>query len=260
MKIHGTAKGGAIGKKDFGVAFSGGNGGEVCEWTFDNDDKKACDNFSSDEFTHVSTSGSNPDTWGIDTDSGVWTAVFGRGEGVKGMYRALPETIDADFCMRVGWKATSALRCTGGCASSYCGYHFLGLSSSNSCNSATAQDFCGLSIIPYTGADSTAVVLSDNGAYTSATSWNITGDFISDFENQFYLEIVRDSDDVTVTFYDDEDFSSAYGAGTRSVATTATNDLDYVVASNVNVGTAPYGTAYTEITNLNIWKDVTSPP
>ena len=27
MKIHGTAKGGALSTKDFGVAFGGGNGG-----------------------------------------------------------------------------------------------------------------------------------------------------------------------------------------------------------------------------------------
>ena len=40
MKIHGTAKGGAVGKKDFGVAFSSG-GGSITEYettTYTNND------------------------------------------------------------------------------------------------------------------------------------------------------------------------------------------------------------------------------
>jgi len=34
MKIHGTAKGGAISKKDFGVAFASGGGGTPCEFDY----------------------------------------------------------------------------------------------------------------------------------------------------------------------------------------------------------------------------------
>jgi len=232
-----------------------------CEWSFDNSQKKACDEFDVDNYTHVSTSGSDPDTWGIDTGTGVWTCVYGRNEGIKGMYRALPETIDADFVMRMKWKATSPTRCTGGCATSYCGYHWIGLSSVNTVDSAAAQDFCGMVTNPYEGASSTYVCLANGGAPASNITPNVSGTWTdSNYFTQYYLEIVRDSDDLNVTFFTDSDFSVPYGTASRTVGGSATNDLDYIVAHNLNVVHNPYGTAWAEIEELVIYKDVTSPP
>lgn len=213
---------------------------------------KYCDKFASDNFTSVNVDGADPNTWGISGNK--FTAVYGRNEGIKGMYRALPTTLSGDFIARFKFKNTFPLRCYGGCATSYCPYIFIGLSSVATCNSAASQDFVGMSETPYT--DEAPAVCHADGATPAASitpylSGTWTGSLATD---QYYVEIIREGDDCTVNFYDDE-FTSVYGTATQTRAGSANNSLGYFVAHNLNVVHEPYGTAYCEIENLNIWQN-----
>ena len=213
---------------------------------------KYCDNFSSDEFTSISTSGSDPDTWGI--TGGTLTGVYGRDEGIKGMYRQLPTSLSGDFIMRFSYKASMSSRCYGTGSSAYCPYIFIGLSSIKTCDSETAQDFCGMRQYPFVDSPP-ATCHADNQKPTDATS-DINGTWTDALAtDQYYVEIKRAGDVVTLTFYDDADYTSVYGTGTITRSGSANNTLDYFVIHNLNLTNAPYGTAYCIIDDLHIWQN-----
>jgi len=92
MKIHGTAKGGALSKKDFGVAFGGGNGNgadfesdysDAGDWTQVNASAGADVNVNDTISNHVANNNADADTnhevyqdMGLTLDNELWYADF----------------------------------------------------------------------------------------------------------------------------------------------------------------------------------------
>jgi len=109
MKIYGTAKGGAIGKKDFGVAFSsGGNGGWsptdisnlLAWWDFSDIDTitkdgsdliSQVDDKSGNDYHLTQLTGANQPTWQDDNRNNLDTADFGSAGFMKANWSALSQ-------------------------------------------------------------------------------------------------------------------------------------------------------------------------
>ena len=109
MKIHGTAKGGAVSKKDFGVAFgTGGNGGWspsnisnlLAWWDFSDEETvtksganliSQVDDKSGNDYHLTQATGANQPTWEDDNRNDLDAADFGSAGFMKANWTALSQ-------------------------------------------------------------------------------------------------------------------------------------------------------------------------
>ena len=211
MKIHGTAKGGAESKKDFGVAFSSGGGGVGCTYETD---------FSTN--TGWTTQGAN---FTIDTTNNELDFKGERNGNNDAIGYDLTEVSDTEWNLRFKFIIDD-INDADGAGIITC----FGLRSQNQTNEAdTAQDAIG-----YFTFNSNSAAESDfrsafaDNTYVYANAAEIGTNILA--ENTFYIEIKRTAEDeAIVTVTTNSDFS---GGSSNTIAVTGIANLRYIVFSN----------------------------
>lgn len=202
------------------------------------------DDFSSDNFTNVG----GQSGWGVSSNSMAWTTY--RGTPVQGEYIALPSTFSGNFVVRFKLTPTTV---------AYAGteeYLWVGLTNSNSCNSATSQNQAGFYFHNYSSSDSKyQVTYKTNGGLFSgavATSINFSS-------TAYWVEIIKDGDSVKLTLYSDEYVTAVSGGTATSTAGGATDSYTHFVLTGMYHGSSSGGgSSLGTIDDLKIYKDITS--
>ena len=213
MKIHGTAKGGALSKKDFGVAFGGGGAWDV-NWNFDESDLEAYW-----DLHFPSTDETNLDV-NTTTDKIDWKMINDNND--QTMYNdLLGEDVNNSQ-----WLLRMKLRFSDVDASNAC-QGFIGISSINGASNST-QDFIGVGILTSDNqirsieADGSAISMS--GDENASITWAINTDY--------YLQIIRSSSTAySCEIFSDSDFSTSV-AKVDGTAPSSIQDLRYVKLQN----------------------------
>ena len=217
MKIYGTAKGGALSHKDFGVAFGGGGGGPTTRIAI------TTDNFSQTG----SLSG-----WAIDDTNEKATATWNRNTTVQTIWMDLADYLGEDigdtWNLRYHLKLTGDFTATTGVGC----YLATGLYNQvPTFSSHNATDLSGSTLIAeaypagnnpermYPFIDgATAYEAGSNKIVptVSAPTWSSNG-------AEFYIELIRDGDDITLNMYSDN-FETLISNGSGSLSGTYTSD------------------------------------
>jgi len=213
MKIHGTAKGGAISKKDFGVAFGGGGAaGWDVNWNFDESDLEAYW-----DLHFPSTDETNLDV-NTTTDKIDWKMINDNND--QTMYNDLlgEDVSDSQWLLRMKLRFSNV---SGTCQG------YIGISSITGASSSS-QDFIGVAIltddnqIRSIDADSSAISIS--GDETDSITWANNTDY--------YLEIIRSSPTAySCEIFSQSDFTSSV-AKVDGTSLATTQDLRYVKLQN----------------------------
>jgi len=210
MKIHGTAKGGAISKKDFGVAFSGGNGNGC---TYETD-------FSTN--TGWTTQGAN---FTIDTANNEldWKSVRNGNNDAIGY--DLTEVSDTEWNLRFKFVINTITNTDGGGLITC-----FGLRSANQTNNVNVdQDSIGFFTFNSSGAseDDFRSCYGDNASVYGNAS-EIGTNLLA--TGTWYIEIKRTAEDeAIVTVTDQSDYS---GGTSNTIDVSGIANLRYIVFSN----------------------------
>jgi len=246
MKIHGTAKGGAISHKDFGVAFGGG-GGATTRITINSD------NFSQTG----SLTG-----WSIDSINEKATATWNRNTTVQSIWcdlvDILGEAIDTEWNLRYHQKITGDFSATTGvgCYLVTGIYNQDGSFSSHGATALSGHTFNAEAYptgndreVMYPFVDDTTTY--EGGSYirvptVSAATWSSNG-------AEFYIEVIRDGNTMTMNFYSDSDYSTLISNGSGELTGTITTDTltHLILFHNYNYAISSFnGAASFEISSL----------
>ena len=210
-------------------------------------------------------------TWVIKAGSTKGLTVnASRNNGIQGEYISLGSTYSGNFLCRFSYKALipSDEWSYGSGAESYAPYLHVGLCSLNTCNQNTTQNFAGFRQYPYaTDSQPTVCFAHDQSSiHGLTTGGNLTGSWTGSnsvengtTENQYYMEIVKDGDTVTVNAYTDSSYSTLYGTNSITRSGSETSSYSYFVGMGMDFATNPYGTLSAFIDDIQIWKDTTTP-
>ena len=183
------------------------------------------DDFSgTDNFTAVPSSG-QPSGWGVTSGAMNWTTF--KGSTVQGEYIALPSTFSGNFVVRFKLTPTTV---------AYAGteeYLWVGLTNSNSCNSATSQNQAGFYFHNYSSSDSKYQVTygTNTGLFGGAVATSIN--FSS---TAYWIEIMKNGDSVKLTLYSDEYVTPVTGGTATSTAGGATDSYTHFILTGMYHG------------------------
>ena len=244
MKIHGTAKGGALSHKDFGVAF-GGAGGPSTQITINSD------NFSQTG----SLTG-----WAI--EDGKATATWNRNTTVQSIWcdlvDILGEALDTVWNLRFHQKITSDFSATtgNGCYLVTGLYNQDGSFSSHNATALSGHTFNAENDPSVNDRENLMPFIDDNTSYeegskiriptVSAPTWSAD-------DVEFYIEVIRDGNTMTMNMYSDSDYSTLISNGTGSLTGTMTTDTitHLILFHNYNYSVSSFnGSANFEIDSL----------
>jgi hypothetical protein len=217
MKIHGTAKGGALSHKDYGVAFGGGGGAST---------RIA---ITSDNFSQTGSASG----WAIDDTNEKATSTWDRSTTVQSIWMDLAdylgEDIGTEWNLRFHQKITGDFSDTTGVGC----YLINGLynqDGSFSSHNATALSGHSFAAEAYPAGkdpqrmwplvdDATSVESGSN-----RTLPTVAADLWSANDAEFYIEVIRDGGTMTMNMYSDSDYSTLISNGTVSLTGTMTTD------------------------------------
>ena len=246
MKIHGTATGGALSHKDFGVAF-GGAGGVTTQITINSD------NFSQTG----SLTG-----WAIDSVNEKATATWNRNTTVQSIWcdlvDILGEAIDTEWNLRFHQKITGDFSDTTGVGCYLINglYNQDGSFSSHGASALSGHTFAAEAypdgkdpqkMWPFVD-DATAVESGSN-----RTLPTVAADTWSANDAEFYIEVIRDGNTMTMNMYSDSSYSTLISNGTASATGTMTTDTitHLILFHNYNYAVSSFnGAASFEIDSL----------
>jgi len=225
MKIHGTAKGGAIGKKDFGVAFSGGAAPEP-EPVFEEDYE------STDDWTFAPTSGN---AWSIDAGgNGLLLGTNVPDNNSEQVYRSMGVNLASEFTLKIEYKPTSDANSI---------YPFCVSYNSTHVNSQTR----GIGVKANGGSQLTLFSVS-SGSFTQS-SYNTS----MSKDTQYYIKIVNDDSNITMSIFENSDYESDQVGSDVSITDPNFTDLGTLQhCSQLGGGGA---TASIEIANFSVFDD-----
>jgi hypothetical protein len=217
MKIHGTSKGAALSHKDYGVGFGGGGGGPSTRIAI-----------NSENFTLTGTETG----WTIDDTNEKATATWYRNTEVLAIWcdlvDILGESIDTVWNLRYHQKLTGNFTATTGVGC----YLMTGLYNQDGTfpSHNTGGNLSGHSFNcqAYTGGQDPEVlypfinncVAYECNAYqvvptVAAPTWSSNG-------AEFYIEVIRDGNSMTMNMYSDSDYSTLISNGTTTLTGTMT--------------------------------------
>jgi len=177
MKIHGTAKGGALSTKDFGVAF-GGNG--VVAPTFNEDYE------STDDWTFNPTSGN---TFSIDSGgNGLLLSTNTPDDVLNQCYRTM-NTLPSEFTLKIEYKPTTSFNNI---------YPFNVTEDSTEINSQPK----GIGVKANGGTQLTLFSVSSGSLTQSSYNQSMVVD------TQYYIKIVNDDSNITMSIFENSDYES----------------------------------------------------
>ena len=198
MKIHGTAEGGALSKKDSGVAFSGGAAPEP-EPVFEEDYD------STDGWTFDPTSGN---AWSIDSGgNGLLLGTNVPDGNTEQVYRSIGDPLPSEFTLKIEYKPTSDSNNI---------YPFCVSYNSTEVNSQTR----GIGIKGNGAAQLTLFSVSSGSLTQSSYNTSMSKD------TQYYIKIVNDDSNITMSIFENSDYESDQVGTDVSITDPNFTDLD----------------------------------
>jgi len=249
MKIHGTAKGGAESKKDFGVAFSSGGGGNGCFFTSDFTE----DNWS-DLGNQSSNSGDNYSSTSITSEKLRITCNSGSGQRAGAVaIRQMSEGLGTSWNIRFNYTTGSSF------SSNSNAFLWIGVTSDSTYTATQgadnqAGDACFWRWHITTGDENLANRTVKGGANTG-TGDGQTGVTWAD-DTTYYWQLTYDDSTFSSKQFTNADYDTQTGT-TTTVSDAGLTGMDYLL-----VGT-PYdavaGVFTIDINEIKVNNDSTNP-
>ena len=252
MKIHGTSKGGALSHKDFGVAF-GGAGGATTRIIINSD------NFSQTG----SLTG-----WAI--EDGKATATWNRNTTVQSIWcdlvDILGEAIETEWNLRYHQKITGNFSATTGvgCYLVTGLYNQDGSFSSHGATGLSGHTFNAEAEPIVNNRENLMPFIDDSTSYEEGSKVRVptSGDGWSANGTEYYVEVIRDGNTMTMNLYSDSNYSSLITDGAASLTGTMTTDTisHLILFHNYNYSASTWnGTGSFEIDSLYFNNGSTDP-
>lgn len=205
------------------------------------------DDFTSDNFTDVGSG------FGVDTTNERCDWLAYRDSTVKGCYIALPSEMGADSFLVQFTLVISSFSGTTGNEK----YFYAGLSSSNSCNSTTAQDSCGMYFHNYSGEANLRITCE--ASPSSPFNGGVTSSLQATTFTK-YIRIIYDSDDeeAILQIFANSDFSDTPTTATDTSIDTS-NRYNYFALFGMKHAASGAGSASGYIKDLKIFNDRITP-
>jgi len=245
MKIHGTAKGGAESKKDFGVAFSAAGGGSGCFFDADFSSTSGWTEMD-DTYIDIDTATEQLDV-NCQTDGSIDNAYYTLSEALSESAWNLRwtfhfTTITGDSTPDSGWQMSLARQGN------------LGGNCYNGCVSGLSGDSVGASLKwnIRSGGKNRAQFFSTGGSASLGTNDKVSAG------NTYYMEIIYDDGDCTFNLRED-DFTTS-PIETLTTSGSALTEIDTVAIRNDNAtASGTQNTLIGYITEIKINNGSTDP-